>query len=1097
MKISAFALYLFIDALLAVGLYSDAIADDTDIYLRTVQSPDAAPMVMFSLDYRPDLGATVCTNISINCPAADYFENYPATAAWMHNIIPAGGRFEYFDMLRLALHLVLSQHTGLKVGLMMSHADEVDCAGVQNSKKCSNGGYIIRGVQELQPGDANGAFAAFEEALFSIPLPQGALSHSFQGKELYFELFRYQTGHKVYNAFNGYVDFATDRSLNLNEEAAHMAAAWDESIIIEKWNSGVKAYDSYVSPFADSAPCVKSFVINFYGGKVNRDANSDDAIRDTKANGGMAGINLTGTNNSFRTVVAYLRDADLADGTYGIDIGAAPALPGKQGVASYFLTAQPVKDDHELAIAGGTGKALALTDNPEDLVNTLNDIFLEVLSVSTTFVSASVPVNVFNRAESLDSVFIALFQAEERRAWPGNLKKLKLRIVESPIDHSKRLELQDVNDEPAIALDGRIKYDALTYWTDAASLPAPVNSQEVAGRDGRVIARGAAGQRIPGFSQGFVGTANDPGGGEPADAGARKVLRDVGVGRLLGDLNADAATASALRPLLGVATDDEAKNLLLWIRGIDPATGEIRPWILGDPLHSRPLPINYGLRDGHTDEENPLIYIAMASNDGFMHFFRNTDGNENELGKEVWAFMPNEVMDEITSLKENPADRVHPYTVDGAPSVFILNDNGDGTVSGTETVMLYFGLRRGGTTYYALDVTDPDHPALKWKKGHADLPLLGQTWSRPTPGHVDHDSDGVRDPVIIVGGGYDPNKDLRGGSIGTGDLQGSTVYVLDARTGEAIWTASHPLLVDSVPSDVTAVDTDGDKLVDRIVVGDTGGNVWRIDTFGKRDNWQITLLAALGRHANSGTVNDRRFFHKPDYVLAQQQSIDTTTGVVTLEKFDAIVIGSGNRANPLDQEYAVPPDNYLYMIRDTRIFPADRSGNPSYVIDDQLSNIHDNFGDITDTSNLPTLQGWRLKLNAGVAEKSLSSPLTISNTVYFTSYLPNGTYEDEVPATDPTTCSPSEGAGLLYAVDLRTGLAAYNYNTADDSNTDGGTSSARDRYTSLSSAGIPADVVGINIDGQAHILPPDLSPVEINSSYLWKTFWYEMKDSTF
>lgn len=1080
-----------------IGTGMDVVrADDTDIYVRNTPAPESVPLVMFTLDYRPNLGSTICTNINSGCAAAEYFREYPETAAWMEKVVDeAGGKLEYFDMLRLALHVTLSKITGVKVGLMLNNNHDNNCAG-PNKSGCSNGAYVIQGIKELQQGDANGALAEFTRKLFGIPAPQGNVSHSFQGKELYFELFRYLTGQGIYNGMNGYTNFGSkDKSKNLDTEFPD--AMWDTSVM----HPSTKRY---ISPLADSNSCVGIFTINFYGGDVNQDSDSDAAIMASKASGGMEGINLSGKNNSFDTVIAYLRDANLADGTYG----AAPNLSGRQGVTSYFLTGKPVKADHDRAIAGGTQRALKLTENPEEMVKILTDIFNEILSVSTTFVAASVPVNVFNRAESLDNVFIALFQAEKEPFWAGNLKKLKLAVV-TETDGSKRVELQDKNKRPAIALDGRIKYDALTYWTVADKLPEPVeDSDEVALRDGRVVARGAAGQKIPGFIDNNIGLTNGLATAEPSGEGPRKVLYNDASDTLVA-LNADSATATALKNHFDTA-DHDTLDLIKWLRGIDPTTGSKRDWILGDPLHSRPLPINYGKVGSH-DEENPLIYIAMASNDGYMHFFRNTDGGGGELGKEVWAFVPTEIMDKVPLLMDNtPTDPKHPYTVDGAPAAFVMDKDGNGTIDGDDKVYLYFGLRRGGKVMYALDVTKPNAPELAWKitkTSGGDFDELGDTWSRPQTGYVNYDGTG-RKPVVIFSAGYDTNKDKRAGAAGTNDSEGNAIYIVDAEKGTLIWKTTkgastgsagtkvytHEKMVDSIPSDVTIVDTDGDGLVDRIVVGDTGGRVWRVDTYGERSNWQTTLLASVGRHANSGTLNDRRFFHKPDFVQAQEEIKDSDGNLVGISKFDAVILGSGNRPNPLDKEYSTLPMNWLYMIKDYQLMPAKASPAPADEVQD-LDYQHDDLGDITNpATGTVTNAGWKLKLDVGAGEKSLSSPLTLSNTIYFTTYLPKGTYTDEIAdETEPATCGPSEGSGLLYAVKLHDGRAANNYNTADDG-ADGENTSAEDRYKELASAGIPADVVGLNLDGQAYVLPPDLTPEAAPASSRWRSFWYEVEN---
>lgn len=1097
-------------ALLAATSFSTVRADDTDIYIAGKVALESAPLVMFSIDYRSNLGSTICGDAAdAGCAAGQYFLDDPETAPY----VPTGRTFVYFDLLRLALHKVLSDVTGVRVGLMMNHDNANNCAG-PSASKCSNGGYIVQGFKELQEGDANGALADFTERLFLLPTPQGNLAHSYQGKELYFEFFRYLTGQGVYNGHNGATDYGdTDKNTNLDVDFPE--ASWDTTI-----ETGGVGNLRYVSPLADTNSCTKIFAINFLFQVSQQEDDSDSAIAASKASGGMAGINTSKT--SFTDVIAYMNDADLGDGTFGT----APNVMGQQSVISYFITDKLNTTTNGYAQAGGTQSALSLTGNPEELVETLTAIFKEILSVSTTFVAASVPVNVFNRAESLDNVFIALFQADpdNKPLWAGNLKKLKL-YARPQADGSKVVELVDKNNNSAVANDGRIRFNAVTHWTLPESLPAAnTEEDEVDLADGRVVDRGAAGQRIPGFIDGTMGYSNAVTTSEPPDAGPRKIFYNDGTS--LAHLNADDTTAAALQSAFGAADTATAKTYLYWLRGytdldLDGSYDDVRrwdtvdgvSWILGDPLHSRPLPINYGKRSGHS-EDNPLIYIAMASNDGYMHFFRNTenatgaDGKPIESGKEVWAFVPKEVMGEIPKLVENKKldTDPHPYTVDGAPSVWMNDEDGDGTLDADEEAFLYFGLRRGGRSLYAINITDPNNPSLAWtiKNTDADFAELGQTWSRPQVGIVgsDIDGDGEDDPAIIFAGGYDENKDTRGGAVGTDDNMGNAIYVVHARTGELIWKTvkgasgsvsstefQHANMTDSIPSDVTVVDTNGDQKIDRILMGDTGGNVWRSDIDGAdRTKWQTIQLASVGRHYAGGTDDDRRFFHRPDFVPSRDGS----------GAFDAVIIGSGDRPNPLDKEYSTKPVNYMYVIKDRNTTP------PTVVA--PVSNTdwdHDDLEDITTncvgkgTCTPDLTVGWKLKLEAGDGEKSLSTPLTLSNTVYFTTYLPQkltATVNDDDSVTlEPETCGPSEGSGLLYAVSLADGSPALNYNTSDDSSE--GSDSTSDRYTELSSAGIPADVVGISMDGKAYILPPDLKTREAPAATRWRTFWYEVEDA--
>ena len=54
--------------------------------------------------------------------------------------------------------------------------------------------------------------------------------------------------------------------------------------------------------------------------------------------------------------------------------------------------------------------------------------------------------------------------------------------------------------------------------------------------------------------------------------------------------------------------------------------------------------------------------------------------------------------------------------------IMILSDSGD-------HVYLYTGMRRGGSNYYALDVTDRNNPELLWtiQGGSGDFAELGQS----------------------------------------------------------------------------------------------------------------------------------------------------------------------------------------------------------------------------------------------------------------------------------------------------------------------------------------------------------------------------------
>ena len=466
-----------------------------------------------------------------------------------------------------------------------------------------------------------------------------------------------------------------------------------------------------------------------------------------------------------------------------------------------------------------------------------------------------------------------------------------------------------------------------------------------------------------------------------------------------------------------------------------------------------------------------------------IRMIRNTTSGGAESGGEVWAFMPQTSMFAQKKLRANAAGSGHPYTVDGAPVAFFLDKDSDGTIEPEQgdKVYLYFGLRRGGKAYYAMDITNPEQPDLLWSigKGSVGFEELGNTFSTPRVGLVRVGANDV--PVVMFGGGYDFNKDLRG-DVGTNDSEGNAICVVNATDGSLVWKAVgpggntsgnaffHGDLVDSIPSALAVADMDGDGYTDRIVVGDTGGNVWRADLNGYETGaWSLSLLASLGRHAlnSGGKEDDRRFFHRPDLVPSRDEH----------GSFDAVLIGSGDRPDPLDMGGMV--ENYFYMIKDRNI--AVGQGIDTGIDHSYLADVTDNCLQVGGCSSAIDLgDGWKLQLEAP-GEKVLATPITIAGTVYFTSYVPQGELGVD-------SCSPSEGGGRLWALDIQNAFSAVNYNTSDDTeeNPDAPTTKA-DRFTTLLSPGIPAEVVSIPPN---KILRPDLQIDNVNTSVRWRTFWH-------
>ncbi|MCK5662380.1 MAG: hypothetical protein KAI17_02790, partial [Thiotrichaceae bacterium] len=259
------------------------------------------------------------------------------------------------------------------------------------------------------------------------------------------------------------------------------------------------------------------------------------------------------------------------------------------------------------------------------------------------------------------------------------------------------------------------------------------------------------------------------------------------------------------------------------------------------------------------------------------------------------------------------------------------------------------------------------------------------------------------------------------------------------------------------------------------------GNIWRVDmpivyndNIDDRDHWIAYKFAELGRHASSTTDDDRRFFHKVDVVFSRDSSDPVS-------RFDAVIVGSGNRANPKDMAYTDIPQNRLFMLKDRSISVVDYSASnpPSALTASSLSNLTDNcFADdsCTDAVKTNLINGWYLNLRE--EEKMLSSSLTLAGTIFATTYIPTGGLANN-------SCGPNEGTGFLYAIKLSDATSArINFHLSIDE--DPQTESAN-RIYELGS-GIPSSPVAI---GDGKVLLPGGKIVKAGDSDGGLTYWYE------
>jgi len=753
--------------------------------------------------------------------------------------------------------------------------------------------------------------------------------------------------------------------------------------------NGNKIYQSPLSSCSD-----KAYVILITDGQPTMDTDADAKVKalGDADNYTMTAFDLNGTDNYLAALAGWMNNNDVNSN-----------VDGKQTVTTYTIgfgddaqaDAEPLLK--EAALLGG-GKYFPANDTAS-LTAALTNVLSNLQPSNDSLTSASVAANNFDRTETLNSVYYAMFQPDRGPRWQGNLKKYKVAGGVQTGTQGK----------PAIdQATGFFSSNVTSFWSTQ--------------QDGNTVAKGGVADMLRKKSN-------------------RKIYSDIGTNDALLELTytnieSSYGTEQDYADFIGVDVL-KAGEYFDWNIGIDVDDedgdgdkADMRYDVFGDPLHSKPLVVNYGDK----------IHLVIGTNAGALHMFKDSDTTVDE----TWAFMPKEFFPNIKSLRENFASSDKVYGVDGKITSYINDKNGNGIIETGDTVWVFFGLRRGGTSYYALDISNPNLPSLMWHidADTAGFDELGQSWSQAKIGYSKLNIvNGVAKPVLFFGGGYDISKDNVG--VGSDDNVGRAIYMIDAQTGTLKWSMAPSGAdtsfagTDSIPASVATLDSDGDGLVDRIYTGDTGGNVWRVDMPSEtKADFSVFKLASLGGNTN---LLDRRFFSEPSVVRtfitetieSQVTDIDGNTSTVTVNQeipYDAVLLGSGDRSNPLGTD----TDDTFFMIKDNNIITQTFSSSstpptPSAITISDLYNFtSDPFGNVSAAGKqalsvaVSKKSGWYFDLTQD-GEKNTSSAIVINNTVYFTTFTPPDLAQNQV------SCELPNGQGWLYAVDLSLGIKKFDW----------------------------------------------------------------------
>jgi type IV pilus assembly protein PilY1 len=762
--------------------------------------------------------------------------------------------------------------------------------------------------------------------------------------ETMYEAFRYLSGRRV--------DFGDNSEPMLSHFASRVGGV------------GGAFYDS---PMDFS--CQTTYIVYLTDGLPTMDNESDAAI-EARAGACPARIDdpdpshLT-SGRCLETLTKYMHETDLRTD-----------ITGNQRVTTYFIgfgeeVAKSASFMNKVAIAGGTGHAYTQNDSA-GLAATLEEIFTQVQDAAdTTFVAPAVSVNAFNRSQNLNELYVSVFSPSKNMHWAGNLKKYRI----------YKDDIYGVSGSvSAIAADG--------FFADGSQA---INSDGVV--DGSLAAKGGAAGSLPSpdarkLYTYIAGNSTDLTNADNALVATNTMITDAMVGAV------DAAErALIINYARGLDIHDENKN--------NSRTDQHNR--MGDPMHARPAILIHG---GTADKPEGTIFVP--TNDGFLHAFAMNSSSADTSGNapvtptvERWAFVPQEFLQRLGPLFDDGSTVNRDYALDGDVRVFKFDVDQDGLVEPGDGDKAYiiFGTGRGGSAYYALDVTNPSKPVYRWRisNGTSGMGKLGRTWSTPQIARVNISgvTQNAQKLVLIFGGGYDTGQDADPATFSyiTEDSVGNAIFMVDLETGARLWMGSktstpgalwtHADMTHSIPGNISVLDTNGDLFADRMYAADMGGQVWRFDIFNGKGAAELVaggVLASLGNKAlTTKTVeSNRRFYYAPDV------SVVTARGS---RPYMNLAIGSGYRGHPLNKK----TQDSFYSLRDYSPFIA--RDQASYNAATSVKDGDAGLVDVTTNLNATvgdSAAGWKLRLSdpSWRGEKVLAQSVTAGGIVMFTTYTP-------------------------------------------------------------------------------------------------------------
>jgi Tfp pilus tip-associated adhesin PilY1 len=297
------------------------------------------------------------------------------------------------------------------------------------------------------------------------------------------------------------------------------------------------------------------------------------------------------------------------------------------------------------------------------------------------------------------------------------------------------------------------------------------------------------------------------------------------------------------------------------------------------------------------------------------------------------------------------------------------------------------------------------------------IPELGESWAEPQFGLVkttDSDTDGTA--VFFIGGGYSENNTEGKAVVAVNVFTGAVVRKftdVNSYTTDTAHTTDTNIYY-SVPSSVKVIDEDHNGFIDKVYVGDLGGQLWRIGQV-TVDSDGITALSFPDCDENINNWTGQLLFTAPTYVVdsvTYRRKFYFAPSVTLEHDYDLVFIGTGDREAACDTTTGA---DRIYAVKDAHGSTTFTEADLVDVTDPSAAvpNLDLASGDVD--INGQSDQGWYIRLvdqsATAVGEKVLAKSTIFYKTLYITTFTPNN-----------HPCLPG-GEGKVYAVDYKTGAA--------------------------------------------------------------------------